>query len=119
MNNQDQSKENMSIVRVWAEDFKSELSDTGSIILDLRTLWELKDTGVIQWAKILDYYSPNFENQLSSLDKDKKYLIYCRSWNRSLSTLYMMSELGFKNVVELEWWLWAWVSAWEKLVSYD
>lgn len=70
------------------------------IILDIRTLEEYK-SGHLENSIRIDYYSEDFEEQLDKLDKNKTYLIYCRSGNRSLKALNIMLELGFKEVYHI------------------
>ncbi len=77
------------------------------VILDVRTSEEFGD-GHIQDAINLDYYSETFRDELNKLDKDKRYLIYCRSGNRSGKALNIMEELNFREVYNmsggiLEW----------------
>ena len=77
------------------------------VILDVRTPEEFAD-GYIENAINLDYYSETFRDDLNQLDKNKKYLIYCRSGNRSGKTLDTMVELNFREVYNmsggiLEW----------------
>lgn len=98
--------------------FKNELEKKDVVIIDFRTTKELNDTWIIPWSKQMDFYSSDFRRQLSSLDKNKKYLIYCRSGNRSSQTLSIMRELWFINVFELEWWMNAWLRAWEMTNKY-
>ena len=45
----------------------------------------------------IDFYSETFRDMLDNLDKDKKYLIYCRSGN----VLNMMAELDFNEVYNI------------------
>lgn len=94
--------------------FKEELSKNDGILIDLRYYSELKETWIIKGAKQIDFYSDDFNEQLNLLDKNKKYLIYCRSGNRSGQTLDIMKKLWFKNVFELSGWMNAWQAAWEK-----
>ena len=95
------SESNQTLIRVWLDEFKSELSKNDYILIDLRTSGELIDTWIISWAIQIDFYASDFKLQLDSLDKDKKYLMYCRSWSRSGQALSVMKTLGFTNVVEL------------------
>ena len=44
---------------------------------------------------------PNMQQKLSSLDKDKKYIVYCRSGRRSVLASNMMVKSGFKDVNNL------------------
>lgn len=62
------------------------------VILDVRTPEEFASEH-IEKAVNLDYYSGNFKNDLDQLNKSSAYLIYCRSGNRSGSTLNIMKDL--------------------------
>ena len=112
------SESNQTLIRVWLDEFKSELSKNDYILIDLRTSGELIDTWIISRAIQIDFYASDFKLQLDSLDKDKKYLMYCRSWSRSGQTLSIMKTLGFTNVVELEWWINMWLNWWEKTEQF-
>ena len=70
------------------------------IIIDVRTPEEYAG-GHIERAINLDYYSETFADELNQLDKEKTYLIYCRTDHRSGLALDMMAELGFWEVYNL------------------
>ncbi len=77
------------------------------VIIDVRTPEEY-NVGYIEGAVNIDFNSEDIREQLNALDKDKAYLIYCRSGRRSASARDIMSELGFKEVYNmsggiLEW----------------
>ncbi len=78
------------------------------VILDVRTPEEVSQ-GYIDGAINIDFYSKTFRRDLNSLDKDKVYLIYCRSGRRSGRTLKIMEELGFKEVYNMVGGVKAWV----------
>ena len=80
------------------------------VIIDVRTTEEIAG-GYIEDAIFIDYYSDTFMDELNSLDKDKVYLIYCRSGGRSGPTLATMEELGFMEVYELLGGILAWQGA--------
>jgi len=86
--------------RQAAELIAQKNGDQDFIILDIRTLAEFKD-GYIKNAKLLDYYSKSFVDNLKRLDKTKTYLIYCRSGNRSGKTLSLIKDMGFKEVYNM------------------
>ncbi len=69
-------------------------------ILDVRTPEEFTQ-GYIGNAINLDYYSETFRDELNKLDKNKTYLIYCRSGNRSGKALDIMEELNFREVYNM------------------
>ncbi len=67
------------------------------VIIDVRTPEEFEGEH-IENAINIDFYSEAFREELDNLDKNKTYLIYCRSGGRSGSTLDIMAELNFKEV---------------------
>jgi|SRR5665648_16148 len=70
------------------------------VILDVRTPEEFLGE-YIENAINLDYYSDTFRDDLDKLDKNKTYLIYCRSGRRSENALNIMKELDFKEVYNM------------------
>ena len=79
----------------------------GFVLLDVRTPGEY-GKGHIRGAKLLDYYHRDFLKRLKSLDRDKSYLLYCRTGNRSGRTLAVMAKLGFKQAAHLAGGIVAW-----------
>jgi rhodanese-related sulfurtransferase len=69
-------------------------------ILDVRTPEEFLGE-YIENAVNLDYYSDTFRNDLDKLDKNKTYLIYCRSGRRSENALNITKELDFREVYNM------------------
>ncbi len=80
------------------------------VILDVRTPQEF-DEGHIEGATLIDFYDPDFANQLAELDPDVPYVLYCRSGNRSSDARAMMAELGFTTVDDIDGGILAWESA--------
>jgi rhodanese-related sulfurtransferase len=78
-------------------------------ILDVRTPQEYAG-GHLSGAINLDFYSKSFRNELNQLDKNKTYLIYCRTGRRSRVTLNMMRELGFSGVYDISGGIKAWLA---------
>lgn len=70
------------------------------VILDVRTPEEFAEERIENTIN-LDYYTDTFEDELNKLDKNKPYVIYCRSGMRSGVTLDLMKELGFKEVYNI------------------
>ncbi len=69
--------------------------------IDIRTSQEQITDGYIADSILIDFYQYDFTKNLSQLDKNKTYLIYCKTGNRSEKTLEMMQELSFKQVYNL------------------
>ncbi|WP_347292362.1 rhodanese-like domain-containing protein [uncultured Brachyspira sp.] len=76
-------------------------SSTNLIILDVRTREEYL-SGNITNAVNIDVLSQDFKSKIDMLDKNKEYLIYCRSGNRSSIASSIMSTNGFINIYNLE-----------------
>jgi rhodanese-related sulfurtransferase len=75
--------------------------DPDVVVLDIRTPREFK-TGHIRGAQLLDYYSSDFVDKLKRLDREKIYLVYCRSGNRSGKSLKIFNRLDFRRVYHLD-----------------
>lgn len=70
------------------------------VVIDVRTPAEF-DSGNIKGAINLDIFSPTFMNAINKLDKNKTYLMYCRSGNRSGQACSKMAKLGFEKLYNL------------------
>ena len=70
------------------------------VIIDVRTQGEFAEQH-IKNATNIDLYSEAFQDMLNKLDKNKTYLIYCRSGGRSRTALDIMAELNFKEVYNI------------------
>jgi rhodanese-related sulfurtransferase len=79
------------------------------VILDIRTPKEF-NAGHIVGAVLLDYYSPEFITGLKRLDKQKTYLVYCRTGNRTGKAMALFEEAGLEKVYELAGGISAWMA---------
>jgi len=82
----------------------------GLVVLDVRTPEEFA-SGHLAGAAGLDFYAATFADDLSALDREVPYLLYCRSGNRSGQAREMMRSLGFAEVHEIAGGINAWVEA--------
>ncbi|UZP65851.1 rhodanese-like domain-containing protein [Desulfovibrio mangrovi] len=80
------------------------------VILDIRTAPEFM-MGHIQNAVHMNFYNSDFETQLSTLPRDKRYLLYCHSGSRSERALAMMRKMGFHHVYHLQSGIVGWYKA--------
>ena len=80
------------------------------VILDVRTAEEF-NSGHIEGAVNIDFYASDFESQLDMLNKDKVYLVYCRSDNRSGQAVDRMEDLGFIEAYDMSGGINAWNDA--------
>ena len=95
----DTISENISVTKAF-EMISENLESPNFVILDVRTPEEYH-SGHIKNSVLIDYRSDSFEKEINKLDKNKTYLIYCRTGGRSSSALNMMKELGFDNVYNM------------------
>jgi len=70
------------------------------VIIDVRTPEEFAD-GHLDNALNINLNSGTFSTDISKLDKNKTYLIYCRSGNRSAKAASIMGNLGFREVNDM------------------
>jgi rhodanese-related sulfurtransferase len=83
--------------------------DNDFAILDIRTPGEFQ-SGHLSKSILIDFYSQTFVDQLGRLDKEKTYLIYCRTGNRSTKSLEIFKKLKFQNVYHMASGISAWNS---------
>ncbi len=106
-NNTEVQAEQVSVKNVDAQEFKSLIEQGNGIILDVRTPQETAQ-GVIPGATTIDFYAPDFQEQLKKLDKSKPVYVYCKSGGRSSNAAQMLKDLGFKEIYNLNGGITAW-----------
>jgi len=79
------------------KDQVNNLIDDNVMVIDLRTEEEFED-GKIRSSFNIDFQKREFIDNLNKLDKEKPYVIYCMSGNRSLKASHVMKSLGFKII---------------------
>lgn len=70
------------------------LHSQGYIYVDLRTEREINETSLINNAKTIDFKGSGFEQAVSQLPKNEKYILYCRSGGRSSNALKTFESNG-------------------------
>ncbi len=70
-------------------------------IIDVRTIGEYMN-GHIPGAQNMNVMAPNFEDQISKLDRSKAHYIVCASGNRSKKACGIMQKYGFAEVVNVK-----------------
>ena len=90
-----------SVKNINAEEMLSMISDTGIVIIDVRTPGEWSSGYISGTDKFIDINSEDFENQILNLDKTKSYIVYCRSGNRSSKACEIMNKKGFTDIYNL------------------
>ena len=88
------------------------------VILDVRKK-SAYDRGHLANAIHIDYFNPNFESELDKLDKDKSYVVYCKSGVRSDETVRRMNNLGIDQISIMGGGFRAWKAAGKEIVRED
>ncbi|MFM6967587.1 MAG: rhodanese-like domain-containing protein [Microbacteriaceae bacterium] len=73
---------------------------TVTAVIDVRTPDEFA-AGHLDGAVNINWEDPTFADQVSTLDKDGVYVLYCRSGNRADQALDAMKSMGFTNVTNV------------------
>tara|TARA_B100000989_G_scaffold297508_1_gene283466 strand:+ start:967 stop:1359 length:393 start_codon:yes stop_codon:yes gene_type:complete len=95
-------------INIISESDFIELQDLDYTLIDVRTQDEF-DLGHIDSAINLDFYSDTFQNDILSIPKNEKIILYCRTNNRSTKTANILKENGFKEISVLEGGITEWV----------
>jgi rhodanese-related sulfurtransferase len=89
------------------EMMKANKDNSNFVLLDVRTFGEHEQSH-IEGSILLNYQSRDFGKEVNKLDKDKIYLVYCRSGMRSGASIDIMRKLGFKNLYNLSGGIMGW-----------
>ena len=104
-----QSEKDLASGDVNIETAKELMKDSEIVVLDVRTPEEITDLGHLENAISINFSSPDFEEKLAELDKNKTYLVYCHSGGRSGRTMNKMMDLGFEKVYNLDGGISEWI----------
>jgi len=78
-----------------AGDFKARFESAEKAeLLDVRTEGEFQ-FGTISGARNINILSPTFLGEISKLDREKEYFVFCRSGARSAQACSLLSREGF------------------------
>jgi len=103
------------VINLYFNSFESQINEfPDAVLLDVRTKLEFNQAR-IPYSILIDFYSSDFEKQINKLDRKKKYLIYCRSGNRSYYAVSKMLEMGFEDVAHLA----SGIIGWQGKVEYE
>ncbi len=87
--------------------FASKMKEKNVVILDVRTPEEYRG-GYIKGAVLLNVNSAEFDAAIPKLDKNKTYLVYCRSGARSMTAARKMKTAGFEHLLNLQGGIMGW-----------
>lgn len=99
-----------------ADGFISEIKNSGVVVLDVRTPGEFA-AGHIENAINIDVEGMTFDSEISKLDKNVEYALYCHSGRRSAIAAEKMTKAGFTKVANLEGGIISWQGAGYPLVN--
>jgi rhodanese-related sulfurtransferase len=98
------SKEKQTVGTISPQDafklIEGHKDDFNLVILDVRPHDEF-EIEHIHGAKNLDYDGHEFRKKVENIDKEKNYIIYCRSGVRGEYFMGIMKELGFHQVYNI------------------
>lgn len=93
---------------ITSKKFERKIKKKNAVLLDVRTPAEYNES-CIPGSKHYDVLdSLQFVQSVQTLDKNKKYFLYCKSGRRSGKALVMMKNMGFENVLHLKGGITAW-----------
>jgi rhodanese-related sulfurtransferase len=88
-------------VRVGVPEWMQAAQSPGTVIIDVRTPEEF-NSGHVQGAINIPVEYADFAQQVSTLDPNATYAIYCRTGNRSAVATAQMGSMGFMHLYDLE-----------------
>lgn len=91
-------------------DFDKARSKNNAVLVDVRMPQEFEQ-GHINEAVNINFFDPNFKNQLLDLDKGRKYFVYCKNDSRSERAAEFMMQNDFQDVYVLKGGYVAWKEA--------
>ncbi|RIW17291.1 rhodanese-like domain-containing protein [Algoriphagus lacus] len=81
-----------------------------NMVVDVRTPEEVAE-GHLAGSVNINFLGEGFQQEISKLNKNKTYLLYCKSGNRTRKAADQMQKAGFKHVYMLEGGITAWNAA--------
>lgn len=99
----------VSLISLHAQDVKEVTSDSVRkllktqkdwIVIDVRTPAEFSESH-IPGAINIDLHQKDVFSRIDKLNKNSKYIVYCRTKNRSSTVTEYMSKNGFKTVYQM------------------
>ena len=78
-----------------AEFEREQKQNSNAVVVDVRTPGEFA-AGRIAGAINIDLMNPDFESWLGRLERNKTYLVYCRSGSRSAHACEVMASMGLE-----------------------
>jgi rhodanese-related sulfurtransferase len=86
-------------------------------IVDLRTPAEIKQTGIIEGAAVIDYSAADFDAKVKALSKKRPVLLYCAAGGRSAAAAQQLHQQGFKTVYDFSPGMSGWLQGGNKTIK--
>lgn len=100
-----------SVKRLDPQNFEKKLKESKEpILVDVRTAGEYAQ-GHLANALLIDINSNDFKSRANKLDKSKPVFVYCKAGSRSSAAADVLSDLGFKEIYDLNGGIMAWQRA--------
>ena len=100
-------KKPMNYQDIDAVTFEEMMQKNDHVVLDVRSPQEYGE-GKIEPHRLINFFESDFKSKVEQLEKDKTYLVYCRSGNRSGQACGLMGQMGFNNLYNLKGGIGAW-----------
>lgn len=85
---------------VSPEEMKSLIEMDDVQLVDVRTIEEYTLEHIAK-SQNIDVLSPNFDQEITRLDKERPVLVYCRSGKRSAECVEKLKDAGFVKIYDL------------------
>jgi rhodanese-related sulfurtransferase len=101
-------KDSINVISI--AEFQKMSSKKKNKVIDVRTPEEVAE-GRLAGSVNINFLGENFTQEIEALNKNKPYLLYCRSGARTRRAADQMQKAGFKKVYMLEGGITAWNEA--------
>lgn len=105
---QNAAKDSIDVISI--AEFEKMSSKKKNMVVDVRTPEEVAE-GHLAGAININFLGEGFSQEITKLNKNKTYLLYCKSGNRTRKAADQMQKAGFKHVYMLDGGITAWNKA--------
>jgi len=100
-----------TVKKLDPQNFELKMKESNQpILIDVRTPGEYSQ-GHLANAVLIDVNSSDFKSRVSKLDKSKPVFVYCKAGSRSSSAAGVLTDLGFKEIYDLNGGITSWQKA--------
>jgi rhodanese-related sulfurtransferase len=110
------SSSSSAVHKVDPVEFSQVVAESGTVVIDVRTPAEFS-AGHIPNAVNINVEGSTFADDISKLDKNTTYAVYCRSGNRSGVATAQMADAGFVHIYDLQGGINDWAAAGGEVVN--